>query len=199
MAGLLSIRIITIVISLFGEKRWITGKQKWRSTSARLLSFWLLLQTFRQLLFFQYLNNKTYRGVGWWVLGSSMAAVGYVLLIMQDTNPILFIILANTLLILGAVSIYIGITRFLEQKENRWIIIAILAVFLIAFFYHTYGNNDITIRTVVFSVTLAIFSFLTALSLLENKIRSISTSANLIAAVFLAYGVFFIFLSLIHI
>ena len=143
--------------------------------------------------FFQYLINKTYRGVGWWVVGSSMAAVGYVLLIMQDTNPILFIILANTLLILGAVSIYIGITRFLEQKENRWIIIAILAVFLIAFFYHTYGNNDITVRTVVFSVTLAIISFFTALSLLENKIRSISTSANLIAAVFLAYGVFFIF------
>ena len=143
--------------------------------------------------FFQYLINKTYRGIGWWVVGSSMAAVGYVLLLMQDTNPILFIILANTLHILGAVAIYIGITRFLEQKEKQWIIIAILTVFLIAFFYHTYGIYDITIRTVVFSATLAIVSFLTALSLLENKIRSISTSANLIAAVFLAYGVYFIF------
>ena len=140
--------------------------------------------------FFQYLINKTYRGVGWWVLGSSMAAVGYVLLLLQDTNPILFIILANTLLISGAVSIYIGITRFLDQTENRWIIVAILVVFLIAFFYHTYGNNNITVRTVVFSVTLALISFLTALSLLENKIRSIFTSAHIIAAVFLAYGFF---------
>ncbi|MDO9034437.1 MAG: PAS domain S-box protein [Methanoregula sp.] len=143
--------------------------------------------------FFQYLINKTYRGIGWWVLGSTLAAVGYVLLLLQDTNPILFIILANTLLISGAISIYIGITRFLDQEENRWIIIAILAVFLISFFYHTYGNNDITVRTVIFSVTLAIISFLTALSLFGNKIRSISTSAHLIAAVFLAYGFFFIF------
>jgi len=143
--------------------------------------------------FFQYLINKTYRGIGWWVVGSTLAAVGYVLLLLQDTNPILFIILANTLLISGAVSLYIGITRFLDQKENRWIICAILAIFLIAFFYHTYGNNDITIRTVIFSVTLSIISFLTAMSLFGNKIRSISPSAHLIAAVFLAYGFFFIF------
>lgn len=143
--------------------------------------------------FFQYLINKTYRGVGWWVLGSSLAAFGYVLLLLQGTNPVISIILANTLLISGAVSIYIGITRFLEQRENRWIISAILAIFLIAFFYHTYGNNDITVRTVIFSVTLAIISFLTTLSLLENKIRFITTSARLIAVVFLAYGFFFIF------
>jgi PAS domain S-box-containing protein len=143
--------------------------------------------------FFQYLINKTYRGVGWWVLGSSLAAFGYVLLLLQDTNPIISIILANTLLISGAVSFYIGITRFLDQRENRWIICAILAVFLIAFFYFTYGNDLITIRTIIFSVTLAIISFLTALSLLGNKIRSITTSAQLIAAVFFAYGSFFIF------
>jgi PAS domain S-box-containing protein len=143
--------------------------------------------------FFQYLINKTYRGIGWWVLGSSLAAFGYVLLLLQGTNPILSIILANSLLISGAISIYIGITRFLDQKENRWVICVILAVFLIAFVYHTYGYNDITIRTVTFSVTLAIISFLTTLSLLENKIRSITTSAHLIAAVFLAYGFFFIF------
>ncbi len=143
--------------------------------------------------FFQYLINKTYRGIGWWVLGSTLAAFGYVLLLLQGTNPIISIILANTLLISGAVSIYIGITRFLDHSENQGIIYAILAVFLIAFVYHTYGNNDITVRTVIFSFTLAIISFLTTLSLLENKIRSIATSAHLIAAVFLAYGFFFIF------
>ncbi len=143
--------------------------------------------------FFQYLINKTYRGVGWWVFGSILAAVGYVLMLLQDTNPILFIILANTLLISGAISIYIGITRFLDQKEYRWMICAIFVVFLIAFFYHTYGNNDITVRTVIFSVTLALISFLTTLSLLGNRIRSITNSAQLIAAVFFAYGVFFIF------
>ena len=143
--------------------------------------------------FFQYLITKTYRGIGWWVLGSTLAAFGYVLLLLQGTNPIISIILANTLLISGAVSIYIGITQFLDQSENRWIICVILAVFLIASFYFTYGNNLITARTVIFSVTLAIISFLTALSLLGNKIRSITTSAHLITAIFLAYGSFFIF------
>ena len=143
--------------------------------------------------FFQYLINKSYRGVGWWVFGSTLAAVGYVLLLLQDTNPILFIILANTLIISGAVSLYIGITRFLDQKENRWIICAIFVVFLIAFFYHTYGNNDISVRTIVFSVTLAIISILTALSLIGNKIRPITNSTRLIAAVFIAYGFFFVF------
>ena len=145
--------------------------------------------------FFQYLINKTYRGVGWWVLGSSLAAVGYVLLLLRDIipNALISIILANALLVSGAIFIYVGITRFLDQREKQWLIGAIFAVFLITFFYYTYGNDDITVRTVIFSITIAIISFLTTLSLLENKIRSITFSANIISAGFFAYGIFFEF------
>jgi PAS domain S-box-containing protein len=145
--------------------------------------------------FFQFRINKTYRGIGWWVLGSSLAAMGYVLLLLRDAIPIplITIILANTLLISGAVFIYIGITQFLDQTENRWIILAIVAAFLIAFFYYTYGNDDISARTGIISITIAIISFLSALSLIGNKIRTITTSAYLIVGVFLAYGFFFVF------
>ena len=94
--------------------------------------------------FFQYRINKTYRGIGWWVLGSSLAATGYFLLLLRDGIPNAFItiILANTLLIAGLFFMYIGIVRFLDQRENRWIIGLVFAIFLIAFSYFTYGKTS---------------------------------------------------------
>ena len=142
---------------------------------------------------FQYLTNKNYRGINCWVLGSSCAAAGYLLLFLRDAvpNALITIILANTLLVAGLLFIYIGITRFLDQRENRRVIGAIVAVFLAVFYYFTYASDDITARTAIISVAIAVISFWIALNLLGEKPRSITTSAHAVAAVFLAYGSFF--------
>jgi len=146
-------------------------------------------------IFLQYLMNKTYRGIGGWVLGFTSIAMGFVLLILRDIISIelISIISANALLVLGEIFIYIGSMRFLDKKENRGIVISIFAVFILSFFYFTYVNNNIAVRTVIVSATLATISFLTAQGLLVNKTRSITASANFIAAVFLAHGCFFAF------
>ncbi|MCX6089591.1 MAG: hypothetical protein NTX88_04305, partial [Candidatus Atribacteria bacterium] len=41
-----------------------------------------ILQT--SALFLQYLMNKTYRGMGWWVGGFASVAVGFILLLFRD-------------------------------------------------------------------------------------------------------------------
>ncbi|PKL69500.1 MAG: hypothetical protein CVV30_08070 [Methanomicrobiales archaeon HGW-Methanomicrobiales-1] len=162
-------------------------------TLAIVLVIISLLQSIAFL--FQYLTNKTYRGISWWVQGSSCAAAGYLLLLLRDAipNALITIILANTLLVTGLLCIYIGITRFLDQRENRRVIGAIVALFLAAFLYFTYASNDITERTAIISVAIAIISLWTGLSLLGEKPRSITTSAHAVAVVFLAYGSFFVF------
>jgi PAS domain S-box-containing protein len=144
---------------------------------------------------FQYLTNKNYRGISWWVLGSSCAAAGYLLLFLRDTVPsaLVTIIIANTLLVTGLLCIYIGIARFLDQRENRRVIGSIIVLFLAVFFYFTYASDNITARTAIISVAIAIISLWIGLSLLGEKPRSITTSAHAVAAVFLAYGGFFVF------
>jgi diguanylate cyclase (GGDEF)-like protein/PAS domain S-box-containing protein len=146
-------------------------------------------------LFIQYRANKTYRGIGWWALGFASWALGLILLLLRDVISIklITIISGNALTVSGTIFLYIGIMRFLDKKENLWIVISIFAVFIPPFFYYTYVNNDIAVRTVVVSVVLATISFLTAQALFVNKTRTITASANFISAVFLANGCFFAF------
>jgi len=146
-------------------------------------------------IFLQYLINKTYRGIGWWVLGFASSAIGFVLLLLRDhiSIELISIIAANGLLILGGIFQYIGIMRFLDKKENRWIVISILTVFMLSFFHFTYVKPDFTARSVFFSAIATTISFLMAQGLFANKTRSITASANFNTAVFLAQGCFFAF------
>jgi PAS domain S-box-containing protein len=165
-------------------------------TLAILLGITNVLQVI--VLFLQYKANKTYHGIGWWVLGSASSALGFALLLLRDRISIelISIIVTNALLILSAVFQYIGIMRFLDKQENRWIVIVILAVYLLSFSYFTYVRPDLNARSVLFSVIATMISFVAAHGLFVNKTRSITASANFIAAVFFAQGVYFVFRAL---
>lgn len=96
----------------------------------------------------------------------------------------------NSLLVLGYIFIYIGIMRFLDKKENRWILIWIFAVYVFFYYYYMYVNDDISSRSVVVTATLATLSFMAVYKLLFSKDRLISESANFTAVIFLFYGCF---------
>lgn len=81
--------------------------------------------------------------------------------------------------------------HFLNKKVPRWIILSILALFLISNSYYTYVNNDINARSVISAVALAIISFLTAQSLFVYKPHSITASAILLSAAYIIRGSFF--------
>jgi PAS domain S-box-containing protein len=144
-------------------------------------------------LFIQYRANKTYRGIGWWALGFGAIAIGLVLLLLRDVNSIglIAIIIGNALTVSAIIFFHIGIMQFLDKTASRWIVVSIFGIFILPFFYYTYVNNDITLRTVIASAALAALSFLTARNLFVNKTRSITASANFISVVFLANGCFF--------
>jgi PAS domain S-box-containing protein len=163
----------------------------------RTLVIVVIITNFLQVMaiFLQYRVNKTYQGVGWWLLGFTSIAMGYVFLFLRDLILIemITIISANALVLLGPTFIYIGVMRFLDKKENRSIVISILAVFILSFFYYTYFDNDITLRTVIVYAAVATISLLTAQSLFLNKTNSITASAYFNTALFLSQGCFFAF------
>lgn len=142
-----------------------------------------ILQAFA--LSFLYISNKKYRGIGWWVLGSVMLATGFFLMLLRDITPValLTIILSNVLMVSGFVFIYIGVMRFLDRRENHWIVVPPFLLFVVLFCYFTYAIDGINARTAIVSVFLSFYLFLTGSALLDKKPRAITGSAHFIAAV----------------
>lgn len=158
-------------------------------TLAFILSLTLVTQVIALLV--QYRVNRTYRGIGLWLLGSTFMALGVTfMLFLEVTSLEMLVRIANPLVILGQIFLYIGIVRFLDIKENRIILISIFAIFALSYFYYMYVNNDISGRTIVVSATLAVISLMTAYKLFLEKDRLIFGSANFTAAIFLSYGCF---------
>jgi diguanylate cyclase (GGDEF)-like protein/PAS domain S-box-containing protein len=142
-------------------------------------------------LYIQYIVNKTYQGVIWWLLGSTFMALGAIFSPLLYVKPFEFLArFANPLIVLGQIFLYVGIVRFLGKKENKRLLIFGYVVFFLAYNYFIYFFNDISSRTLAITVLLSSVSFMTAAELFFNKDRHISGSATFTAIVFLAYGLF---------
>lgn len=145
------------------------------------------------VLFVQYRINKTYRGIGWWVLGSTFMALGVIFMPMLTVKSLeMFARIANPLVVLGQIFLYIGILLFLDKKVNRRILFSIFTIFIFSYHYYMYINNDISARTVAINATLAIISIMTAYKLFFRKDKHTSVSSNFTATIFLTYGCFLI-------
>ncbi|MBF0530080.1 MAG: PAS domain S-box protein, partial [Deltaproteobacteria bacterium] len=167
-------------------------------TLAIVLSITSALQAIA--IFFQYLTNKTYRGIGWWLLWSALTAIGFVFMLLRDVVPLamipISITLTNILLLAGQIFLYIGIMRFLDKQEPRGIVISIFVVFILSTFYFIFVNKDDNARILVLYTTGGIFSFLAAQALLDHTTRSITASARFLAVVLLTSGCYFVFRAL---
>jgi signal transduction histidine kinase len=147
------------------------------------------------VFFLQYRINKAYRGVGWWLLWSVAEFVGFGFMLLRNIPSIfpVVVLVQNIMIVAGTVFLYIGIKRFLDKAVNLKLLIPVVSAFITGLIYFLFIDNDIQIRSALINATLAIISFITAYTLLTNKIRSIKTSANFIAVVFLIHGGFFVF------
>lgn len=153
----------------------------------------LIFVTQAIVLFVQYRVNRTYRGIRWWVLGSAFMAIGVIFMPMLTIKSLEMLArIANPLVVLGQIFLYIGILQFLDKKVNRWILATIYVVFVLTYFAFMYIINDISARTIVINATLATISILSAYKLVSRKDKHIFGSANFTAIVFFIYGCFLI-------
>jgi PAS domain S-box-containing protein len=136
---------------------------------------------------------KSYRGVGWWLLGFLSIAVGFIFTLLRDvtTFKLLTIIAGSTLTFSGPVFVYIGVMRFLNKKENRAMVFWLYVVFLLPYFYFTYLQDDINARSVIGAVMVTFYSFLTAQRMYFYKTRSIAASATFLSIAWCIQGCFF--------
>lgn len=145
------------------------------------------------VIFFQYLLNKTYQGIGYWALGFTIMAMGFVLQIMREIAAVsqIVIVAANSFHFLGVILLYAGIMRFLDKKVNWKELMTFLGIFVVVVAYYTYGDNSVSARAVVTSAFLAAISVRIAYVLFLNKLKTVTFSANFISVIFVLTGCFF--------
>jgi PAS domain S-box-containing protein len=145
-------------------------------------------------IFFHYNNNRKQKGVSFLTYGFTSVALGFVLLLAREViaSNFISIILGNSLLLLGAVFIYIGIVRFLDFRENLVIILPLLVFFLLTFVYFTYITDDMNARNIINSAYFAYFSLMASYALFTKRNKLIISSSNFLGIIFLIHGVFFI-------
>lgn len=142
-------------------------------------------------LLVQYSVNRTYSGIGWWLLGSIFSAIGVILMPMVANRSLLpLAMIANPLIVIGQTFFHVGMVRFLDKKENRNVLFSVVAAFFIAYYYFMFVKNEISGRGFALTVTFAVISFMTAFVLFRHKDRLFSGSANFTAFIFAGFGLF---------
>ncbi|HPS85705.1 MAG TPA: histidine kinase dimerization/phosphoacceptor domain -containing protein [Spirochaetota bacterium] len=169
----------------------------------RTLSIVLSITSILQIavILMQYLVNKTYKGIGWWLTGYILIAVGFALIPLREFAPLekLSIILSNVFQLSGSLALYIGINIFFDRKIKSFFLSLASVIYFVLIAYFTYAEYSLPARTIIYSFTTSITSFLIAYTLFVHKSRPITGSANFISAVFFMQGSLLLFRGVVNI
>lgn len=100
-------------------------------------------------IFVQYRVNKTYRGIGLWFVGSILLSLGFIFMMALNIKELrLLAILANPFVILGQIFLYLGIIKFIEVSEVRWITVLYYVSFIVLYFSFIFLKNDVLGRSI---------------------------------------------------
>ena len=143
------------------------------------------------VLFLQYRTRPSYPGTGWWAAGVALMALAVSLMpFVRSPSWQLIAVLANPLLVLGQGFLYIGMLRYWSKKNVTGKLAALYAAFLPFYFYYLFIDNNLSARTFLVNVILALASFLTATVLFNRKKENMTLIEGLTAFTFLLYALF---------
>ncbi|MBU0752982.1 MAG: PAS domain S-box protein, partial [Gammaproteobacteria bacterium] len=108
-------------------------------------------------------------GLRLWAVGASVSAIGYGLFALRGGIPdLLSIVVANTLLVLGATCLYLGQRRFLgRSREFPWYWFVVVAT-PAALYHFTFVAPSLSARTVTVSAATAAILVASALVMLRH-------------------------------
>jgi hypothetical protein len=88
---------------------------------------------------------------------------------------LLLAMIANPLIILGHVFLYIGVQQFLEIKMEKLKPAIFFLIFNLVYYYFMFINNSTSARTILISVTLSLISFMISYLIFLKKNKNVSS------------------------
>jgi len=161
-------------------------------TVTLILAIVSVLQAFA--LFVQWRLNRVYRGPGWWALGSTVIALGYLLATLRVVPQLTWLgsLLNLPLYVGGLMLLHVGILRFCECQERRWLNIAAFVLFVVVHVSVMVVLDNLSIRRAFLGLYVMTLSFMSAWVLFRHQPRTARTSANLLGVVFALFGLNFV-------
>lgn len=148
-------------------------------------------------LFIQYRVNSTYRGIGWWLLGSMAMSLGFVTLSFVAIDAIAIVsVISIPMLILGRICLFVGTSRYLGEKLHKGFLVGTFALLCFLYYYFLFVQDNISWRTIAASVGIGLFSILNARILFRSCKGRYSNVSAFTGAMFLFSGLQLIFVIL---
>ena len=121
----------------------------------------------------QYRINKGGQGVQWWALGSALMVFGFFINSFRDVEPIskiaIFIYAASFMLCF--LSIYIGLTEFVENKKLLRPVLIVAGLTLVVLCYFVLIDVSIFARRTLISFSCAVISLASALTVAHGNCK----------------------------
>lgn len=165
-------------------------------TLSLIISISFVLQSLALLLL--YLQSSRYKGIKHWALGSVMLAIGSFSIMLRLVPEIenLAIIASNVFHVSGILFIYFGTCSFTNRKNHYKRHLLFLGLFFAVVVYFTCFNNQLNLRTLIYSFSISFICFLISRLLFGYKTKSIKEPSFLVSVIFFLMSVFFLFRTL---
>lgn len=160
-------------------------------TLAIIMSIVLATQVVALLVQYK-VGSHSYQGISWWLVGSSLMAMGFAFMPLLNLERLQFLALfSNPLILIGQILLHIGILRFTNRKENRWVLGIFLFSFLVSYYAFIFIVKDLYARSLIINAAISMMALMTSFSLFTYKDKFTSLASVYTASIFLIHGLFF--------
>ena len=133
-------------------------------------------------------NRNRFAGTLFWVFDYIFQLLALILIVLRNTVPDwASIVMANTLVLAGALLGYMGLLRFVGTKRSQVFNYIFLAAICIMHAYLTYVHPDVEARSVNTSIGLFLITFQCARLSLYSAPAAIRASSSHVGVIFAAY------------
>ncbi len=138
-------------------------------------------------------NRHRYAGLGLWLASFVMQTLGTALLMLRGIVPDwLSIVVANVLLVIGVLVLYVGLEGFIEQRSRQFHNGALLLVFTLLHIYFTYAQPSLAARNINISTALTVLCVQCSWLLLRRvgpEMRVMTQWTGLLCAGYCVFGI----------
>lgn len=99
---------------------------------------------------------------------------------------------SNIFTFLAVITLNIGFSKFLGLQVEKRKLFILIALLLTGFSAFTLGNDNVYYRIIIFSVLIAILSFLNSDILFRHKVDSVRPATRMVAFIHMLFGLFFV-------
>lgn len=153
----------------------------------------VISSVFQAIIVFAHASK--YPGIYHFGVGCSLFALGFLFVMLQGITyyALITIVIGNSLLLLALIFQYMGLTRFLNLNENKWIPLLSVVLCLLLLNYFQFFYNSFAFRSFTIHFFFGVISFLIASALHKNKLTSLAPQVHFLMLLFLGAGIFSFF------